>query len=381
MKYFSFLFLIFLFTSTSYSASNNGKLLQVKSVESLKSLIRGYSKSKLEKKLRNFVRLTGPNRMIGESGHRNTIPILMEQVKSISGGDRVKVYVQQFSPDLEYGKSFYRKDFHDNIVTKYSPRDPIYKQWNLLTSSIVRQLDELKGVAGRNLIWEKKGSLKPEEVLILGAHYDTIALDKSMTRILPKEEMQGADDNGTGVTILLGLIELLSKIDNHRTVRIIFFDFQELGMLGSRGYIQKYNQQLKEKEKVVGFVSIEQLGHDTKIFDKQKKHGNMKAYIRRSDEPGSNSDRVLAQKLISIGKKVRPQVKFAIDANSFPSSDHANFWKEGFPAVMFTQNWEDDYNGAGNHGGNDFVETLNMTTYYNVFLQLSSAVIGWSVGL
>ena len=118
------------------------------------------------------------------------------------------------------------------------------------------------------------------------------------------------------------------------------------------------------------------LGHDSKRNDKEKRFGNFKAYIIKKDQPGSTGDKKLYERLNRIGSKMTSKVKFKLEANSFNSSDHINFWGEGFTAITFTQNWESDLNPRY-HTSNDFVETLNLKTWYASYLYLSGAVLSW----
>jgi acetylornithine deacetylase/succinyl-diaminopimelate desuccinylase-like protein len=343
----------------------------------VKNVVQKIKKKDIQKTLRKFVRCCRPNRLVGTVGHKEVAPWLVKEIKKRDLENKNIVTVDEFSPDIDYAKNLYLNDFKTSIESIYKPDHALYKKWKSFTDSMILEIDKRKKLVGRNVIWEKKGILSPDEILVIGAHYDTIANDKETLKILTNSEMPGADDNGSGVSVALNLISLLSKLDLPKTVQIVFFDWEELGFLGSRAYVKKYHQELKKK-KFQGYINLEMLGHDSKTQDKTKRNKNMKVYIRRSGEKGHQSDSKLAKRMVKAGKSVAPAVKFEIVSNSFNSSDHINFWEHQLPAMTYTQDWENDFNTRGYHGPNDFVETINMNTLSDSFRHIAGAVISWA---
>jgi hypothetical protein len=63
--------------------------------------------------------------------------------------------------------------------------------------------------------------------IIVGAHYDTV------------RRSPGADDNATGVAVLLEIGRLLQNATAPRHLRLVFFDQEELGLLGSIAYVDR----------------------------------------------------------------------------------------------------------------------------------------------
>lgn len=85
------------------------------------------------------------------------------------------------------------------------------------------------GVSCDNLEFERRGTLRPEEIVIVGAHYDT-------TPATP-----GADDNASGVAVLIALAETFSPMQPQRTLRFVAFANEEpsyfqTALMGSRVY-------------------------------------------------------------------------------------------------------------------------------------------------
>jgi acetylornithine deacetylase/succinyl-diaminopimelate desuccinylase-like protein len=78
--------------------------------------------------------------------------------------------------------------------------------------------------SGSNFVAEKKGASEPDKVLILSSHIDTV-------------RCKGANDNGTGTIGLLAVAQELAKKNFSYTVRILGFDKEESGLVGSDAYV------------------------------------------------------------------------------------------------------------------------------------------------
>ncbi len=341
----------------------------VKKENEINKLLEQVNEDQLINELRMFVGQGKPNRMVGSTGHMssfNYLKNLLEQHK----GSSATVSVHQFTPDIDVAIKFYESDFEEKVARSYPVGSEIYNKWDKFTKGVVWNLRQLKGVSGKNIVWEKKGKDSSAKTLILGAHYDTIGYDKEGMVIVPNLEMEGADDNGTGVAILLSLIKLLNKIEISNSVKIIFFDFQELGLLGSIEYVKTL-----DRNSISSFLGVEMLGHDSKLYDKTKKNMNMKLYTRKLGTPGQIEDRVLANSFSKAGMVFNRKIKFDISETGHDFGDHFSFWNAGIPAIVFTQDMENDFNTKGNHTAADFVEAVNWKTFYNSFQFIAGSVI------
>lgn len=378
-----FVFLVFLILpSITYSRNfSKGNPEILKNVQVVKRYVQKYPKKKLLNSLRQFISCCRPNRFVGSSGHSQVIPFLVQQIKSFSSTGNTTLNVQQFSPDIVGAIGMYKDDFKKEIKANYGEKDPTYLKWQSFTKGVVGVLKSLRDFKGKNLIWEKKGTGPGKEMILLGANFDTIAYSNEGVKIEKGFSMPGADHNGTGVALLLGLIELLSQVELKKTVRIIFFDFQEMGFLGSKAYLKDYIEEMKSNYKIKGFINPLMLGHDTKRDDRYKKLGNFKAYIRKPGERGHKEDKAFFDEIAKIGKKMTSGVRFELEANGFNASDHIRFWKNDIPSIVFSQNWEDDFNKKRHHTSNDFIETLNFDTFYRSFLFIAGSVLTWSSGI
>jgi hypothetical protein len=344
-----------------------------KNTYQIQSILTGLERKNLENHLRNFLKNSRPNRYIGGAGHQKAREYLEKTILTMDAQKTGKLTVQEFTPDVEFGKNFYLDDFNQKIIPNFPANDPTYKKWQGFTMEMVKEVQKLAKVTGKNFIWEKKGNKDPESVLVFTANYDSAVIDTKTLKIKPDADGPGADNNGTGVALMLAMIELFQTMDLPKTVRFVFLDYGELSYLGAHAYAESI---VKEK-KPLGILNFLMLGNDTKR-DKEKKLGNMKVYMRKSDEAGFDQDSALSDLINSRGARINSQVKFTPMANGFDSYGHTFFWKLGIPSLVFTQDWEDDFNETRYHTSNDFLETLNLKTFNNSFEYLAGAIISWA---
>jgi hypothetical protein len=85
-----------------------------------------------------------------------------------------------------------------------------------------------------NTVGEIKGSDKPDEFVIVGAHLDSWDLG------------QGTTDNGTGSSVVLETARILAKsgVKPRRTIRFVLFTGEEEGLYGSKAYVQQHKDEL-----------------------------------------------------------------------------------------------------------------------------------------
>lgn len=84
------------------------------------------------------------------------------------------------------------------------------------------QLQEFEG--GVNVWAQREGTDASAGVILVGAHYDTVPVSP------------GADDNSTGVATVLEVARLLVQRETARGLRVVFFDSEERGLLGSLAF-------------------------------------------------------------------------------------------------------------------------------------------------
>lgn len=117
--------------------------------------------------------------------------------------------------------------------------------WRLATqgSGTVRVETEIQNTFIRspitvyNTVGEIRGSEKPEEIVVVGAHLDSWDL------------ASGTTDNGTGSCVVLEVARALATLARQgyppkRTIRFVLFSGEEQGLHGSRHYVQRYKNEL-----------------------------------------------------------------------------------------------------------------------------------------
>lgn len=89
-------------------------------------------------------------------------------------------------------------------------------------------------IAVYNTVGEIRGSEKPDEYVILGAHLDSWDL------------AQGTTDNGTGSVVVLEAARILAHCGTRpkRTIRFVLFSGEEQGLHGSRAYVKEHKEEL-----------------------------------------------------------------------------------------------------------------------------------------
>ena len=192
----------------------------------------------------------------------------------------------------------------------------------------------VQGKDAYNIEVELKGTAHPEEVVVIGAHYDSVF------------GSPGANDNGSGVAALLELVRLLKESRPARTVRFVAFVNEEppwfqTGQMGSMVYVRRAKQR---KEKIVAMLSLETIGCYSDLPKSQHypapfslfypDTGNFIAFVA---DFGSRS---LLHRAIGTFRKTTP---FPSEGLAAPRgiqgvgwSDHWSFWQEGYPALMIT---------------------------------------------
>ncbi|MGB7711850.1 MAG: M28 family peptidase [Microcoleus sp.] len=99
-------------------------------------------------------------------------------------------------------------------------RDYISQQ--LQISGLSPELQPFDG--GTNVFAERKGTDSKAGAILVAAHYDTVL------------KSPGADDNATGVAVVLEVARLLASRPTPRTLQVAFFDREEIGLLGSLAF-------------------------------------------------------------------------------------------------------------------------------------------------
>jgi len=97
-----------------------------------------------------------------------------------------------------------------------------------------------------NVVGEMTGTKTPEDIYIIGAHYDHI-----------KGDSPGGDDNASGTAAVLEAARILSKHRFGATIRFICFNAEEDAQTGSKDYVN--NQVIKNGETIKGMINMDMI--------------------------------------------------------------------------------------------------------------------------
>lgn len=184
-----------------------------------------------------------------------------------------------------------------------------------------------------NIIAEIPGTSKASEIVVIGAHYDSVF------------DCPAANDNASGVAAMLEIARSLSKDKFPRTVRFVAFTNEEPPFFGTNDMgSYRYAQACKERgDKIVAMLSLETIGYYTDQPDSQSfplpalaalypTTGNFVAFIGKLDS---------RKQLIQCANEFNAAVKFPSEVLSAPEelsgidfSDQRSFWRLGYPGIM-----------------------------------------------
>jgi len=229
---------------------------------------------------------------------------------------------------------------------------------------------EMNSLEVCNIEAEQRGNAIHDEIVVIGAHYDTANGTK------------GANDNASGVAAALEIAKALRDDNTGRTIKFVFFVNEEppyfqTGVMGS--YV--YAMGLREQEaNVVAMLSLETLGYysdtpgsQTYPFPMSLLYPDTGDFIAFVGNVGSRS---LVRKSI---KAFRQSVDFPSEGAAVPGflpgvgwSDHWGFWRNGYPGIMVTDTAP--YRYSHYHTYEDTPEKLDYVRMARVVMGLEGAV-------
>lgn len=185
-----------------------------------------------------------------------------------------------------------------------------------------------------NLIVELKGTEKPDEIIVIGAHYDSA------------NSSPGANDNASGVAAVLCLAKQYADKPFKRTVRFVAFvneepPFFQTALMGSLVYARQCRA---DGDNVVGMISFDGIGYYSDEKDTQHYPFPLNAfYPSEGNFIGFVGNQTYDQFVKKGIKLFRDNAKFPSEGAALPGavqgvgwSDHWSFWQCEYPAFMIT---------------------------------------------
>ncbi len=263
-------------------------------------------------------------RMPGSS-YEGALPPLTEAQRSLAG-------------ELRRDVEILAGEIGERNVTQYTElqaaAEHLRRELETAGYEVSEQAYQVGGRTCVNLSAEIGGAAHGDEIVIVGAHYDTVW------------DCPGANDNGTGVAATLALARALRQSMPARTLRFVLFTNEEpphfqTRHMGSRVYAKACRERA---ENIVAMLSLETIGYYSDAPGSQHypppfgmlypSTGNFIAFV------GNFGSRRLVRRAVGA---FRQHASFPSEGGAVPSfitgvgwSDQWSFWQEGYPALMVT---------------------------------------------
>ena len=181
---------------------------------------------------------------------------------------------------------------------------------------------------------------KAENTIIIGAHYDHLGFggEGSLYRDSIKAIHNGADDNASGIAILLNLAARLKDKNTNNNYLFMAFSGEEMGLLGSNYFVK--NPTIDTK-KVSYMINMDMVG-------RMKKDSTLAVY-------GTGTSPIFKQVL----KSHNDNFKLMQQESGVGPSDHTSFYLADMPVLHFFTGQHEDYHKPG-----DDSEKLNYDGMY-----------------
>lgn len=191
----------------------------------------------------------------------------------------------------------------------------------------------------RNVIGVIEGTDKKlkNEYIVIGAHIDHLGFGGMMSSSRKRDEHKihyGADDNASGVSLMLDLARKFSSNPSKRSIIFIAFTCEEKGLIGSKYFV---NNLPFPSSQIVGMFNFDMVG--------MLKDNNLKV-------GGSKTSKQSEKIIKKYSDKYNLNIK--LSPGGIAPSDHASFYSKDIPVFYFTTGADSNY-----HTPNDIPQRLN----------------------
>jgi len=183
---------------------------------------------------------------------------------------------------------------------------------------------------------------KAEYTVIVGAHYDHLGYgaEGSLYRGKEKAIHNGADDNASGVAVMLNLASKLKQSDKNNNYLFIAFSGEEMGLLGSNYFTKNPTIDLKNANYMFNMDMVGRLKQDSTLAV----YGIGTSPILKQVVTASNHHFKIIENESGVGP-----------------SDHTSFYNSDIPVLHFFTGQHEDY-----HKPTDDFEKLNYEGMYAI---------------
>jgi hypothetical protein len=206
--------------------------------------------------------------------------------------------------------------------------------WRAQGYEVREQRYEVRGEMCANLEVTCAGTDRPEAIILVGAHYDSV------------KGSAGANDNGSGVAAMLEISRLFAGSAPGVSVRFVAFVNEEPPFffwprMGSMVYAREAR---KRGDNIVGMASLETIGYYSSRPGSQRYPPFFKFFFPDAGDfigfvANLRSKKFLHQAVRAFQRHTDFPLRHVATFSFIPGifwSDHYSFWKQGYPAIMIT---------------------------------------------
>lgn len=248
-----------------------------------------------------------------------------------------------------------------NISEQTVEDERIKEQYlNLMSSEDDKDLNQAKHT---NIIGYLKGGDLAHEVILLGAHYDSVNWENT------GGSAPGVDDNGSGTALVLSVARVLAGLGKNfrprRSVIFVAFNAEEEGLVGSEHFAKMYRNDGQEKfgDLKAVFIADEVAwpgsGQDRRqaIFETKGEGDETNAMVDTLAKLSMLKNKTSAIHGDGIGDDSH---HFVVNYHGF-GSDHMSFLNEGIPAVLLIERDDDFHAKEWGHSSRDTFEHVDLS--------------------
>ncbi len=218
-----------------------------------------------------------------------------------------------------------------------------------------------------NVYAEVRGTSRPDEIISIGAHFDAF--------------YEGADDNSSSVAVMLEVARLVAMAPRERTVRIVGYDLEEFGLLGSTRMTRStsiakgtlvldcvgYSDSTPGSQLGLPGFPLPDVGDFIAVIGNENSRGSVeKALLTAQGAP--DIPKVLS--VVAAGRGDGPLV------GNLMRSDHAPLWLGGHDAVFLTDTA--NFRNPNYHLETDKPDTLSQPFLAGVARVATMTISTWS---
>lgn len=294
----------------------------------------------------------------------SNVIIAEKQTKTVDFAADTTLLKANLQTIIDFG---YRNYKNPDVLNKTA--EFIKKQFLELTDSVSEQVYEVNNQSYKNVI--ASFNTDKMERLIIGAHYDVYG------------DQDGADDNASAVVGLIRLAQLLKNANPDFRIDFVaytleeppFFKTENMGSHVHASYLHQH------KIPVKGMICLESIGYFSDEKNSQTysyplhkltlgTKGNYILVVSRKEDGKFGKE--MTSKMKKADLITTKSVKGLKKLKGVDLSDHRNYWKFGFPAVMVTNTAY--YRNKNYHRKSDTIDTIDFVRLSAVIHQLNLVI-------